>query len=190
MTLAAGLPGGICPSMSMEIFARARPGIASTAEPAIQDIVARVRQPPGLRAALAAFRALTERAETVSAELRGTIAELAAAGGETARNASALLRKIRALDSQSAEMRDQVRTTLQNIVTERVPFAAAVAAALAPHRRAVARRALDAATTLDDALSLLDEVDAAMVAAGGSPGPRRQRGAIAAMVRQLRKLSE
>jgi hypothetical protein len=151
------------------LFARA-PRSTSTLEP-LADIVARVRQPAGLKLALSSLRELQARYAALSDEQRQAIAALQAAGGDAAGpSASPLTTRVVELNSQLRALSDKLRGALEAVIAARPPWIAAVVAALAPHRRAAAGRALAAAAALETALDLLADIDDQIVAVGGSPG--------------------
>ena len=177
-----------------EISARASARASSSNDAPAERIAAiagRVRRPTALVSAQAAFRDMQEHHATRRDELRGLIAELQANGGE-ANATGPQLRRIRELDVELSSLSEALREGLARLFETREPFAAAVAAALAPERKASAERALAAATTLIAEFEVQDLIDREISSAGGQPGPHplpQFRGALAPTITRLRRLA-
>jgi hypothetical protein len=158
-----------------EIYARAMPAETDAPETTIAAIVAKIRQPSGLRLALADWQQLQRDYSDKMAQLRDSIAEMQNRGGEASTSAAPLTAGIVELDRQLRELRGKLQESLGAVLRERVPFTKAVSQALAPHRRQSAQRALTAASALASQLDCLAEIDNEIAAVGGAPGARPLR---------------
>jgi hypothetical protein len=185
--------------MAIEIFTRSsgkqssgKPPETAAPAPSIQQIVATVRQPSPLKLALQTWQALQKSYGAASDELRQAITAMQAAGGETAATAAPLVRRVTELDRRLRALREQIGTALQAVIDARPEYVAAVVSALRPARRAAAKTALKAIEELNNALQVLDEVDAEIAAIGGNaarPLPQH-RAVLRPMIVRLRKLAE
>lgn len=68
------------------------------------------------------------------------------------------------------ELGERARKAADDVIAARPPFATAVSAALAPHRRTAAQQAAEATLVLSSQLDVLAEIDRELIGAGGSPG--------------------
>lgn len=151
--------------MTTQIFARALPAAVDGPE-TIAEIVARVRQPSALRTALENYRQLQQQHTELYDELRASIAQLQGQGGEASTGAAPLVAGIVALDRRVRALAAKIPSALDAILAARPPYTAAVAAALAPHRKTAAKAALLAAVTLVGQLGVLAQIDTEARAAG------------------------
>jgi hypothetical protein len=175
-----------------QIRARAIADVTTELEPAerIAAIARTVRRPSGFAATQSAFADLQSRHGELRNEQRALIAEMLEGGGET--NASGpLVHRIRQVDAELSSLGDSIREALARLFEAREPFAAAIAAALAPERTASARRALRAAMELVAEFDVLDAIDREISSVGGSSQHPMQgyRGSIEPMLARLRGLA-
>jgi hypothetical protein len=147
-------------TQQIKIRARAAADGSTAPEPGerIAAIAFRVRRPAAYATAQEADRDLATRHVALRNEERDLIQQMLEGGGES--NASgALIRRIRELDGQLSMVSDSLKVALETLFEAREPFARAISEALAPERRASARRALAAAETLISEFELQDLID-------------------------------
>jgi hypothetical protein len=180
-------------NMKPQLFNRTMPGGGRDPGPTfIDDVINRVRQPAALRLALLAWHEIQQRYQTVSDELRQAAHELQNAGGETSSNSGPQIKRVAELDCQLRALSNQAKGALEAVVAARPPWVRAVVAALQPHSRAAAQRALAAAATPEAALDTLEEADQTTSAVGGSPGRHPlpgYRATIGSMIERLRQIA-
>jgi hypothetical protein len=172
-----------------EIFNRALPGRAELPGSAA-ELVRTVRQPANLRMALQVWRTAQKEYGALTAELHQAISDVQAGGGEAAANAGPLTKRVAELDRRLRGLAETVQTALAGVLAARPPYIAAVTAALAPHRRQCAQRALVAAAALAQELDRLTEIDDEIAAVGGTPGARLPRQGLRPTLARLRTLAE
>jgi hypothetical protein len=157
-------------------YARTMPAEAAAApETPIAAVVAKIRQPAGLRLAIANWQQLQHDYGELAAQLRAAIAEMQSRGGEASTSAAPLTTAIVELDHRLRQLGQKVQASLEALLRERGPFTKAVIAALAPYRRQSAQRALTAAMALTTELDQLAEIDEEIAGAGGTPAAQPLR---------------
>lgn len=179
--------------MSNTIFNRAMPAPNDhPPAPTIQEVISRVRQPRQLAVALEGWRAAQREYAALAATLREATSQLQRAGGDGAANVDALIKNVHQLDIRLKELASTTRGALADVLAARPPWISSVTAAVEPYRRAAARRGLAAVQALQSALDLLDEVDAELVAIGGSrgrPALPQHRATLIAATGRLREIA-
>jgi hypothetical protein len=161
-------------------------------EERIRRLASAVRRPARFAEAQRAYTDLSERHTLLRDEQRALIARMFAEGGETANGSGPLIARIKQVDTELTTVSESLKDALARLFEAREPFAAAIAAALAPERTTAARRALAAAMALADELAVLDIVDREISAVGGQPGQHPMigyRGAFEQLLTRLRRLA-
>jgi hypothetical protein len=192
-----GQPSSYPRPMQNRILARAKNATGDLAmaedDPvaSIDALLAKVRVPTALKNAQEAFHDLQREHAQLRDELRNAIVELREAGGESATNSGAIVRRIHLLDKRLTELGEQSRVALETIIRERAPFVEAAQRALAGPTKEAARRMLRAAAEMQLGLAELDAIEVALSSIGGSPGRRmlHLRDALPSAVAWLSKLA-
>jgi hypothetical protein len=153
------------------------------------EIVAAVRRPASFQAAQAALDKLHARRRETHAALLAAIRDQPDLDRQSTGGAST--RQIEKLGRELADIDTQIQAATAEWAKSRLPFTAAVSAALAPMRRSAVAGASAAIGELVAALRIIDAVNIEITRAGGTamrfpPLYRNAVGALRARLQQLR----
>jgi chromosome segregation ATPase len=162
-------------------------------DPDLKALIAKLRKPSALVAALDRWNERHREYALVQAQLRAEIQALQAQGGETRAGNAALIARIHELDARARRCGEQIRDAGEMIESAKGPYSEAVSRALAPHRRRAAGEALEAAAQLQAAVGRLADLENELALAGARPVLRPlpyHRDAMAPLVTRLRQLAQ